>query len=130
MQITCKSGRGNAGSLSWLSSAGSEHLPYKQRVGGSNPSTPTRSRKLRDFFMITVYVIRSIPTGRLYVGQTKDFNNRLKEHNLKKPKYTSSYAPWNLVYKEETADRTQARIREKYLKSTSGKNFLKRSKII
>ena len=26
-----------------LSSAGSEHLPYKQRVGGSNPSTPTKS---------------------------------------------------------------------------------------
>ena len=23
-----------------FSSAGSEHLPYKQRVGGSNPSTP------------------------------------------------------------------------------------------
>ncbi len=29
-----------------LSSAGSEHLPYKQRVGGSNPSAPTlKSRK-------------------------------------------------------------------------------------
>ena len=26
-----------------LSSAGSEHLPYKQRVGGSNPSAPTTS---------------------------------------------------------------------------------------
>ena len=25
-----------------FSSAGLEHLPYKQRVGGSNPSTPTR----------------------------------------------------------------------------------------
>ncbi|GEM_PF-6314654 len=24
-----------------ISSAGSEHLPYKQRVGGSNPSSPT-----------------------------------------------------------------------------------------
>ena len=24
-----------------ISAAGSEHLPYKQRVGGSNPSTPT-----------------------------------------------------------------------------------------
>ena len=24
-----------------FSSAGLEHLPYKQRVGGSNPSTPT-----------------------------------------------------------------------------------------
>ena len=32
-----------------LSSAGSERLPYKQRVGGSNPSAPTRlqpSRKM------------------------------------------------------------------------------------
>ena len=25
-----------------LSSAGLEHLPYKQRVGGSNPSAPTK----------------------------------------------------------------------------------------
>ena len=25
-----------------FSSVGLEHLPYKQRVGGSNPSTPTR----------------------------------------------------------------------------------------
>ena len=31
-----------------FSSAGSEHLPYKQRVGGSNPSTPTV--KYRSFF--------------------------------------------------------------------------------
>jgi len=29
-----------------LSSAGSEHLPYKQRVGGSNPSAPTLIVKL------------------------------------------------------------------------------------
>ena len=27
-----------------LSSAGSERLPYKQRVGGSNPSAPTKSK--------------------------------------------------------------------------------------
>ena len=29
-----------------LSSAGLEHLPYKQRVGGSNPSAPTKVRPL------------------------------------------------------------------------------------
>ena len=29
-----------------FSSAGSEHLPYKQRVGGSNPSTPTERREI------------------------------------------------------------------------------------
>ena len=28
-----------------LSSAGSEHLPYKQRVGGSNPSAPTKTKR-------------------------------------------------------------------------------------
>ena len=28
-----------------FSSAGSEHLPYKQRVGGSNPSTPTNEKQ-------------------------------------------------------------------------------------
>ena len=31
----------NDGGFRAFSSAGSEHLPYKQRVGGSNPSTPT-----------------------------------------------------------------------------------------
>ena len=30
-----------------FSSAGLEHLPYKQRVGGSNPSTPTKKRLFR-----------------------------------------------------------------------------------
>ena len=29
-----------------FSSAGLEHLPYKQRVGGSNPSTPTKNEML------------------------------------------------------------------------------------
>ena len=34
-----------------FSSAGLEHLPYKQRVGGSNPSTPTKSSEaIRDSF--------------------------------------------------------------------------------
>ena len=31
-----------------FSSAGSEHLPYKQRVGGSNPSTPTSYKSNHD----------------------------------------------------------------------------------
>ena len=37
-----------------FSSAGLEHLPYKQRVGGSNPSTPTKEFRsiLGLFFLI------------------------------------------------------------------------------
>ncbi len=39
-----------------LSSAGSEHLPYKQRVGGSNPSAPTQQlgRRKSPFFCILI----------------------------------------------------------------------------
>jgi hypothetical protein len=33
-----------------LSSAGSEHLPYKQRVGGSNPTAPTKEASLKVSF--------------------------------------------------------------------------------
>ena len=35
-----------------FSSAGSEHLPYKQRVGGSNPSTPTTPKEDRTILII------------------------------------------------------------------------------
>ena len=34
-----------------FSSAGSEHLPYKQRVTGSNPVTPTKSPIQSGFFI-------------------------------------------------------------------------------
>ena len=44
-----------------FSSAGLEHLPYKQRVGGSNPSTPTIKQSLtkkfvRLFLFLTAFI--------------------------------------------------------------------------
>ena len=38
-----------------LSSAGLEHLPYKQRVGGSNPSAPTRATEDVNHFASSVF---------------------------------------------------------------------------
>ena len=46
-----------------FSSAGSEHLPYKQRVGGSNPSTPTKfdeSLKKKKYFGRLAQLVQSI----------------------------------------------------------------------
>ncbi len=40
-----------------FSSAGSEHLPYKQRVGGSNPSTPTSSLEIFGAFLLYFFII-------------------------------------------------------------------------
>ena len=60
-----------------FSSAGLEHLPYKQRVGGSNPSTPTRKvsdENLRLFlccFRKNDYLCRAQPKTRSYDLESK-----------------------------------------------------------
>ena len=38
-----------------ISSAGSEHLPYKQGVTGSNPVSPTKPRQKPGFFYMDTY---------------------------------------------------------------------------
>jgi hypothetical protein len=38
-----------------FSSAGSEHLPYKQRVTGSNPVTPTKPYRNVRLFLFTTF---------------------------------------------------------------------------
>ena len=39
-----------------LSSAGSERLPYKQRVGGSNPSAPTTENQPLTVMQVVFFV--------------------------------------------------------------------------
>ena len=52
--------------------------------------------------MFTVYVIKSLHSGRLYVGYTENIDNRIKEHNRGKVRSTKAYIPYYLVYKEES----------------------------
>ena len=80
--------------------------------------------------MVYVYVLQSLEFDQFYVGMTKDVEIRLKEHNAGKSKYTKSYRPWKLVYKEECDDWEDGRKREKYLKSTAGKNWLRKQDLI
>ena len=75
--------------------------------------------------MYYVYALKSSRDNRIYVGVTKDINNRVKEHNLGKTKSTKFYRPWVLFYREEFNSRIVAREREKELKSGFGKEYLK-----
>ena len=75
--------------------------------------------------MFFVYVIRSEVDGRFYVGFTTDVNKRLKEHNNGKTKSTKGYCPWCLFFYEEYGTRIEARNREVYLKSGTGKEYIK-----
>ncbi len=72
-----------------------------------------------------VYAIKSLTDGRIYVGMSQDVDQRLIQHNDGKTRSTKGYRPWKLIYREELASRIEARVKEKYLKSGVGKEFLK-----
>jgi putative endonuclease len=76
--------------------------------------------------MYYVYAIKSEVDGRLYKGLTENLEIRVKQHNSGKTKSTKGFLPWILVYHEEFSTRIEARLREKYLKSGSGRDFLHR----
>jgi putative endonuclease len=76
--------------------------------------------------MITVYVLLSLKDKATYVGMAKDAILRLKEHNAGKNRYTKAHMPWKIIYTEQYPDWKQARVREKYLKSTAGKKWLQK----
>jgi putative endonuclease len=78
----------------------------------------------------SVYVIQSEFNGSFYVGMAQDIQERLREHNAGKSSYTKSFVPWKLIYSEEIGEAPLARKREKYLKSTTGKNFLRKQGVI
>lgn len=76
----------------------------------------------------TVYAINSMSHNYIYVGMTEDLDRRIAEHNSGKNKTTKPYKPFKLIYSEEFQTRMEARIKEKNLKSGSGKEFLKKMK--
>lgn len=75
--------------------------------------------------MYYVYVIESQKNGDLYKGFTKDVNNRLKEHNSGLTFSTKNFRPWKLVYCEIFINKEDAVERERYLKGSWGRKFLK-----
>ena len=75
--------------------------------------------------MYFVYAIRSVEKNYIDVGMTNDLERRIKQHNSRRSFATRPYAPFVLIYKEAHPNRVSAREREKFLKSGSGKEFLK-----
>ncbi len=75
--------------------------------------------------MFYVYVISSLAKNYIYVGLTDNLERRINQHNSGKSKTTKPYMPFVLIYQEKHETRAEARIREKYLKSGIGKEFLK-----
>ncbi len=75
--------------------------------------------------MFYIYVLKSKKDNSQYIGLSQNTEERLKEHNAGRVKSTKPKRAWKLLYKESFRTRTDARKREKYLKSAAGRRFRK-----
>ena len=76
--------------------------------------------------MIYVYVLCSERDDHLYTGCTRDLRTRMLLHNTGKISSTKNRRPLRLVYYEACLDEKDAFRREKYLKTTYGKRYIKK----
>ena len=75
--------------------------------------------------MAFVYVLKSLKNGKRYIGSTNwTPEERLKKHNYGSNIFTKRNKPFELIYKEEYSDITEARKRENFLKSGVGRKYL------
>ena len=74
----------------------------------------------------TVYAIRSIIKGRIYIGQTKNIEARLKDHNAGLVRSTKSDMPCELYALQRVQNRKEAMNLERSIQevASSGTMFL------
>lgn len=78
----------------------------------------------------TVYVLYSSKFDKIYIGYSSNLEQRVLSHNQLATKgWTVKFRPWEVVYAEEYADKPSAMKREKELKSSRGRDFI-RTKIL
>jgi len=72
-----------------------------------------------------VYVLRSLSDDKLYTGTMGNLKKRVDEHNKCQEPATRGRAPFELIYYEACQSKYDSLRREKYLKTTYGKRYLK-----
>jgi putative endonuclease len=72
-----------------------------------------------------VYVLLSLKDKKFYTGYTEDLKQRLQEHTLGRVSSTKNRRPLKLIYYEASPGQRDALQRERYLKTTWGKRYLR-----
>lgn len=76
--------------------------------------------------MFFVYVIESKKTGKFYIGQTENLDNRVTRHNKGRVTSTKNERPWELKYSREVKNRSEAVFLERKLKGFKKRDTLVR----
>lgn len=72
------------------------------------------------------YVLKSKADSDIYIGWTKNIENRIIDHNSGKVEATAHRRPLHLIYFEACLSEKKAIAREKQLKTGFGRAYLKR----
>jgi len=72
-----------------------------------------------------IYILHSEKDGNFYVGFTNNLNRRIQEYANGKVQATRNRRPLKLIYWEGCLNQQDATGREKYLKSSLGKRYIK-----
>ena len=75
--------------------------------------------------MYYVYVLQSEMDNKFYTGFTRNLKKRMEEHNLGISSATKGRIPFKLVYYKFCLNLKDAMKRERYLKTTWGKRYIK-----
>jgi putative endonuclease len=67
--------------------------------------------------MFYTYILKSLKDNKWYTGSTCDLKRRFKEHNNGEVQSTEKRRPFKIIYYEACLNESDARIREKYLKT-------------
>ena len=103
---------------------------HNPKVVGSSPAPATKKagKSCSGFFvadMFHVYVLYSQKFDKIYIGMTSDIDKRIFAHNNLPKGWTSHFRPWMLVYFESFDSAKQALAREKQLKSSRGREYIR-----
>lgn len=74
--------------------------------------------------MFFVYVLQS--GNHRYIGRTNNLKRRITEHNAGNNLSTKAYLPWKLVYFEAHLNQDDAKRREGYFKTSTGRISMSR----
>ena len=85
------------------------------------PSSTTP--KVRFYY---TYVLESLKDGENYVGYTTNLYSRMKAHQRGLSFATKSRTPLRLIYCEACLNKDDAMRRERFLKSSEGRFYIKR----
>lgn len=83
-----------------------------------------QGEKLQYYMNYYVYILL-LSNNQLYTDFTSKLNERLKQHKTGNVKSTRNRRPIKLIHYEAYTKESDAHRREKYLKTTEGKRFLK-----